>query len=164
LDEDFTAGLDAPRDDAMETEENDMGVTLAETAPVGEKLAKTPAPLEGSPVTAGNALREALRCGRQLRMDYGEDRRKIVVDTLDNIFSLLAYPEPAHSPVAYLLNEQKRKELVHNLNEEILVAQNKPRVPPLERTFTQIKVGIDELINQGSPTANFVQVEHDLLT
>ncbi|KAJ1953674.1 hypothetical protein IWQ62_005936 [Dispira parvispora] len=164
LDENFVAGFDAPSDDAMETEESATGLTLADTAPSGEKLAKAPASSEESAVTAGNALREALRCGRQLRMDYGEDRRKVVVDTLDNIFSLLAYPEPVHSPVAYLLDEQKRKELVHSLNEEILVAQNKPRVPPLERAFTQTKVGIDELINQGSPTANFVQVEHDLLT
>ncbi|KAJ1912703.1 hypothetical protein IWQ60_009546 [Tieghemiomyces parasiticus] len=118
---------------------------------------------QDSPRTAAQLLRRALRCGHRLQADYAQDPRPEVRETLVNIFSLLAYADPRTSPMAHLLDEDRRRDLVHVLNEEILVSQHKPRVPPLELTVAQSKAVLNELINQGNPAANLIQLDRDLL-
>ncbi|KAJ1992949.1 hypothetical protein H4R33_000825 [Dimargaris cristalligena] len=115
------------------------------------------------PRTPAQVLKEALRCGRRLQLDYGHDTRRQIHQTLVGVLSLLAYADPAHSPVATYLNESRRGQLAHTLNEEILVSQNKPRVPPLEVAIAQSQTVLDELLAQGSAPANLIQIERDLL-
>ncbi|KAJ1982649.1 hypothetical protein H4R35_000172 [Dimargaris xerosporica] len=157
LDLDAESGDDATH---VSLEQSGSGVVGMELESYPNSLANGAKP--PTTLTAADFLRRALRCGRRLQRDYtnnsGESMRKALVE----IFALLAYPDPAHSPVAYLLDESRRADLVHMLNEEILVSQNKPRIPPLEMAYAQSKVVLDELVKHGSAAANLIQINKDL--
>ncbi|RKP39421.1 concanavalin A-like lectin/glucanase domain-containing protein [Dimargaris cristalligena] len=152
------AGVDMLEDEGeldLDSESNGTNGLNGQSHPDGMDLA--------DPRTPAQVLKEALRCGRRLQLDYGHDTRRQIHQTLVGVLSLLAYADPAHSPVATYLNESRRGQLAHTLNEEILVSQNKPRVPPLEVAIAQSQTVLDELLAQGSAPANLIQIERDLL-
>ena len=69
-------------------------------------------------------LGNAMAYGQQLQRDYGNDERPEVQKALVETFSLIAYRDPFHSPVAHVLEEQRRDELVSQLNSAILGKDN----------------------------------------
>lgn len=63
---------------------------------------------------------EAIQYGQQLQADYPGDERKEYKKTLDNIFSLVAYPDPQASVHGHLLDSSGRVPVAEELNSAIL--------------------------------------------
>eukprot|EP01137_Pigoraptor_chileana_P034436 Opistho-2@26975 len=80
---------------------------------------------------------------------------------LEEAFSLLAYPDPSQSPMAYLLQPSQREPLATEINSAILELQGLPRQAPLEIIVRQAAVAVKELTRPpvGSGAAAFVSVE-----
>ncbi|RUP47724.1 CTLH/CRA C-terminal to lish motif domain-containing protein, partial [Jimgerdemannia flammicorona] len=108
-------------------------------------------------------MREAMMYGQQLQEDYRNDERPEVQKALVETFSLLAYSNPAQSPVAHLLDPAGREPVAEALNSAILVSQNRPANPALERIFRQSVLSNRELVSQGSGRAAFLNVYRDCL-
>ncbi|KAI7907388.1 uncharacterized protein BX663DRAFT_495737 [Cokeromyces recurvatus] len=68
-----------------------------------------------------NSLRLVMRYGQKLQEEYRHDTREKTRSSLVEIFSLLAYPDPYCSPVAYLMNISRRDSLATEVNAAILV-------------------------------------------
>jgi Ran-binding protein 9/10 len=66
-------------------------------------------------------LPDAIAYGRELRAEFGGDQNKEVEKTLDEVFSLVAYPDPWGQPeVAHLLDRSGRVAVAEELNSAIL--------------------------------------------
>lgn len=65
-------------------------------------------------------LREAVKYGQELRMDYPDDGRKEYKKTLDDIFSLVAYDDPKSSVHGHFLETSGRIPVAEELNSAIL--------------------------------------------
>ncbi|KAI8378184.1 concanavalin A-like lectin/glucanase domain-containing protein [Choanephora cucurbitarum] len=70
--------------------------------------------------TAAQQLRDIMQYGQTLRDEYKHDTRERTKASLVEIFSLLAYPDPYCSPVAYLMNASRRDALATEVNAAIL--------------------------------------------
>lgn len=62
-------------------------------------------------------LHDAIVYGRELQTDYPDDQYR---KTLDDIFSLVAYPDPRVSPHGHLLNPSGRAPVADELNSALL--------------------------------------------
>ncbi|KAK9360531.1 concanavalin A-like lectin/glucanase domain-containing protein [Lipomyces starkeyi] len=140
-------------DDEMQDVSNDDDTDMRDTeVPAKPKLA--------------DLLNESLRYGQKLHESY---RNKTfpssttdVQKALNDIFALMAYPDPINSPVAYLLAEEGRAPVAEDLNSAILVSQGKSSVAKLERLIQHTTMLMRELAEQGGQSA-FVNVRHDFL-
>lgn len=65
-------------------------------------------------------LTEAVQYGQQLRMDYPNDERGGDKKMLDDIFSLVAYPDPKRSVHGHYLDPSGRAAVAEELNSAIL--------------------------------------------
>lgn len=65
-------------------------------------------------------LTEAVQYGQQLRMDYPDDERGGDKKMLDDIFSLVAYPDPKRSVHGHYLDPAGRVIVAEELNSAIL--------------------------------------------
>ncbi|CAF0743277.1 unnamed protein product [Didymodactylos carnosus] len=74
--------------------------------------------------------RELYTLKQQLTTEYGENLAHDKI--LQDAFSLLAYSDPKHSPMGYLLDPSQREPVSTTLNSAILEAHNMPRHPALE--------------------------------
>jgi hypothetical protein len=108
-------------------------------------------------------LGTAMAYGQQLQQNYGRDERPEVQSTLVETFSLIAYRDPFHSPVAHVLDDQRRDELVNQLNSAILVSRNLPGMPRLEHMYKQTQVAIQELLLAGNGKAAMMDLRNDVL-
>ncbi|KAK9377180.1 concanavalin A-like lectin/glucanase domain-containing protein [Lipomyces chichibuensis] len=111
-------------------------------------------------------LNESLRYGQKLHESYRNKKfptsKTDVQKALNDIFALMAYPDPINSPVAYLLAEEGRAPVAEDLNSAILVSQGKSSVAKLERLIQHTTMLMRELAEQGGQSA-FVNVRHDFL-
>ncbi|CAO3660215.1 unnamed protein product [Umbelopsis ramanniana] len=108
-------------------------------------------------------LGTAMTYGQQLQQNYGRDERPEVQSTLVETFSLIAYRDPFHSPVAHVLEDQRRDELVNQLNSAILVSRNLPGMPRLEHMYKQTQVAIQELLFAGNGKAAMMDLRKNIL-
>jgi Ran-binding protein 9/10 len=108
-------------------------------------------------------LGTAMTYGQQLQHNYGRDERPEVQRTLVETFSLIAYRDPFQSPVAHVLEDQRRDELVNQLNSAILVSRNLPGMPRLEHMYKQTQVVIQELLFAGNGKAAMMDLRKDIL-
>ncbi|KAI8580251.1 hypothetical protein K450DRAFT_237574 [Umbelopsis ramanniana AG] len=108
-------------------------------------------------------LGTAMTYGQQLQQNYGRDERPEVQSTLVETFSLIAYRDPFQSPVAHVLDDQRRDELVNQLNSAILVSRNLPGMPRLEHMYKQTQVAIQELLFAGNGKAAMMDLCKDVL-
>lgn len=74
-------------------------------------------------------LHEAIAYGQQLQVDYPGVERKEYKQTLDNIFSLVAYHDPKSSVHGHLLDPAGRVSVAEELNSAIL-GEFDPHEPP----------------------------------
>ncbi|KAJ3335878.1 hypothetical protein HDU93_004191 [Gonapodya sp. JEL0774] len=147
-----------------------MGTTTAKrrvTPATGKSAASPIVPGKDSEVdkslVALSMLREAMRYGQQLQDEFKTDEREDVKETLIEIFSLVAYPDPYASPAGYLLDISEREAVANALNSAILAAQGRPTMPALEKLYRQSVVSVRELVRQGVGAASFVNVQKDVL-
>ncbi|CAM0138250.1 unnamed protein product [Umbelopsis sp. WA50703] len=108
-------------------------------------------------------LNNAMVYGQQLQKNYGRDERPEVQKALVETFSLIAYRDPFKSPVAHVLEDQRVDDLVNELNSAILVSQNRPAMPQLERMYKQSQTAIQELVLAGNGKASVIDVQKDAL-
>ncbi|KAF7723012.1 hypothetical protein EC973_002428 [Apophysomyces ossiformis] len=104
-------------------------------------------------------MKQVMKYGQQLQESYRKSDKPRVRERLAELFSLFAYPDPSTSPVAYLLDKSGRDTLATELNAAILVHQNHPEIPPLERVFRQYLVSRKELVLDGHGAASLVSAE-----
>jgi len=68
-----------------------------------------------------NLLKEIIKYGRDLKVEYGHNPRREVQRTLEETFGLVAWEDPMSAPeVAYLMRPQRRVEVGEELNSAIL--------------------------------------------
>ncbi|KAJ5698200.1 SPla/RYanodine receptor SPRY [Penicillium macrosclerotiorum] len=107
-------------------------------------------------------LTEAVQYGQQLRMDYPSDANGGDIKMLDDIFSLVAYPDPMRSVHGHYLDPAGRVAVAEELNSAILVSLGKSSSAALERLYRQTEVLVNEISEDGGAGA-FINVRNDIL-
>ncbi|KAJ5326176.1 SPla/RYanodine receptor SPRY [Penicillium brevicompactum] len=107
-------------------------------------------------------LTEAVQYGQQLRADYPNDENGGDKKLLDDIFSLVAYPDPKRSVHGHYLEEKGRVAVAEELNSAILVSLGKSSAAALERLYQQTEVLVNEISEDGGAGA-FINVRNDVL-
>lgn len=75
-------------------------------------------------------LTEAVQYGQQLRADYPSDENGGDKKLLDDIFSLVAYPDPKRSVHGHYLDPEGRVAVAEELNSAILGMFHRPSLSP----------------------------------
>jgi hypothetical protein len=111
----------------------------------------------------------------QTTIDFGASLQQEFVDLdsdpvkfrkqLEEIFSLLAYRNPYHSPISYLLNDVQRKSIASALNDAILATYFKSKIfhSSLDRISAQIQLLLKELATSANdPSVALVSFQTDV--
>ncbi|KAL5334836.1 hypothetical protein BJX70DRAFT_391080 [Aspergillus crustosus] len=98
-------------------------------------------------------LNEAVQYGQQLRIDYPNDENGGDKKMLDDIFSLVAYPDPKRSVHGHYLDPAGRVAVAEELNSAILVSLGKSSAAALERLYQQTEVLVNEISEEGGAGA-----------
>jgi hypothetical protein len=106
-------------------------------------------------------LTEAVQYGQQLRLDYPSDDNGGDKKLLDDIFSLVAYPDPKRSVHGHYLDPSGRVAVAEELNSAILVSLGKSSAAALERLYQQTEVLVNEISEDGGAGA-FINVRDDI--
>ncbi|KAL3469451.1 hypothetical protein BJX99DRAFT_252011 [Aspergillus californicus] len=144
FDEEMELDDQMPDRDGWETDGMDMEET---------ETASKPNPL----------LTEAVEYGQQLRIDYPNDENGGDKKILDDIFSLVAYPDPKRSVHGHYLDPAGRVAVAEELNSAILVSLGKSSAAALERLYQQTEVLVNEISEEGGAGA-FINVEEYIPT
>lgn len=134
-------------------------------------------------------LTEAVQYGQQLRADYPTDENGGDKKLLDDIFSLVAYPDPKRSVHGHYLDAEGRVAVAEELNSAILgmllglfilflclylhlqettltqhciVSLGKSSAAALERLYQQTEVLVNEISEDGGAGA-FINIRDDIL-
>ncbi|EEA18771.1 hypothetical protein TMatcc_010686 [Talaromyces marneffei ATCC 18224] len=108
-------------------------------------------------------LTEAVQYGQQLRMDYPSDEYGGDKQYLDDIFSLVAYPDPRSSVHGHHLDASGRVAVADDLNAAILVSLGKSSTAALETIYSQTEALVNELSEDGGAGA-FINIRSDFLS
>jgi hypothetical protein len=108
-------------------------------------------------------LTEAVQYGQQLRMDYPTDDQGGDKQYLEDIFSLMAYPDPRTSVHGHYLDASGRTAVADELNSAILVSLGKSSSAALETLYSQTEVLINEL-SEGGGVGAFINIQGDFLS
>jgi len=79
-----------------------------------------PPPPKASFMKQGDLLTGALAYGQELQHEFGSDPRPQVKKQLQDLFAIIAYPNPADSPIAPLLDPRARVQIAEEVNGAIL--------------------------------------------
>ncbi|KAL2018836.1 hypothetical protein VTK56DRAFT_325 [Thermocarpiscus australiensis] len=102
---------------------------------------------------------EALAYGMELRSEFAADPSRETSKHLDEIFSLIAYPNPLKvKEVAHLLDGSGRVAVAEELNSAILTSLGKSSRSALENVYAQTCVLLEDLRKDGGDGA-FVTVQ-----
>ncbi|KAI7973881.1 hypothetical protein EIK77_001292 [Talaromyces pinophilus] len=125
-------------------------------------------------------LTEAVQYGQQLRMDYPSDEYGGDKQYLEDIFSLVAYPDPRSSVHGHHLDASGRVAVADDLNATILgmpsplstilsdvvltstVSLGKSSTAALETLYSQTEVLVSELSEDGG-TGAFINLRSDFM-
>ncbi|KAJ2840914.1 hypothetical protein J3B02_006155 [Coemansia erecta] len=108
-------------------------------------------------------VRVLLEYGRQLQADYGMSLSAIVREGLVHTFSLLAYSNPAQSPVSGLLDPAAREPLASLVEMAIVASENAPRISALECICRQTGTILRELSGRRNGAASLMSLKHDFI-
>ncbi|KAJ1816396.1 hypothetical protein LPJ75_002037 [Coemansia sp. RSA 2598] len=108
-------------------------------------------------------VRVLLEYGRQLQADYGTSSSAIVREGLVHTFSLLAYANPAQSPVSGLLDPAAREPLASLVEMAIVASENAPRMSALECICRQTGTILRELSGHRNGAASLMSLKHDFI-
>ncbi|PYH90361.1 Ran-binding protein [Aspergillus ellipticus CBS 707.79] len=142
----------------------DQEMELDERLPEGEGWGTEGMDMEELESTArSNALlTEAVQYGQQMFVDYPPDDRNGYHQTLENIFSLVAYQDARQSVHGHYLDPAGRIAVAEELNSAILVSLGKSSSAALERLYQQTEVLVNEISEEGGAGA-FINVRNDFL-
>ncbi|KAI8633854.1 ran-binding protein [Xylariaceae sp. FL1651] len=100
----------------------------------------------------GALLKETIGYGQALQAEFKNDPRREVGKTLNDIFALLAYPNPLQvKEIAPLLDRKGRVAVAEELNSAILSSLGKSSRSALENLYGQTSVLLDYLREDGGP-------------
>ncbi|EEH48242.1 uncharacterized protein PADG_04326 [Paracoccidioides brasiliensis Pb18] len=154
---------DELHDDGMDVESANVynGTTHTNTRTITNSHANTTAP---PPATANyqDLLHEAILYGQELQADYPGDERREYKRALDDIFSLVAYPDPKSSVHGHLLEPSGRVAVAEELNSAILVSLGKSSSAALEKLYQQTEGLVNEISEDGGAGA-FINVRNDFV-
>ncbi|KAJ2004157.1 hypothetical protein H4R26_002672 [Coemansia thaxteri] len=108
-------------------------------------------------------VRVLLDYGRQLQADYGASPNPIIREGLVHAFSLLAYADPAQSPVAALLDPAACKPLARLVDMAVRAIENPPRMSPLESICRHAAALLAELSQRRNGAASLLSMPRDFL-
>ncbi|KAJ2620745.1 hypothetical protein GGI26_004733 [Coemansia sp. RSA 1358] len=108
-------------------------------------------------------VRVMLEYGRQLQADYGSSPNPIIREGLVHTFSLLAYADPAQSPIAALLDPGACEPLAHLVEMAIAASEKAPRTTSLESIAQQTGAVLNELSARRNGAASLISLESDFL-
>ncbi|KAF3058523.1 hypothetical protein GL218_05464 [Daldinia childiae] len=104
-------------------------------------------------------LVKAVQYGQSLQEDFRDDTRPETTKTLNEVFSLLAYPNPLEvKEVAPLLDRKGRVAVAEELNSAILSSLGKSSRSALENLYGQTSVLLDYLREDGGP-GSFITIQ-----
>ncbi|KIH88548.1 ran-binding protein [Sporothrix brasiliensis 5110] len=104
-------------------------------------------------------VQNAVRYGQYLQIEFNSDMRPKIQNALNEIFSLLAYPNPLKQPeVAHLLDQRGRVAVAEELNSAILLSTGKSSRSALENLHAQTNVLLEDLRQNGGP-GSFVTIQ-----
>ncbi|KAI1434285.1 ran-binding protein [Xylaria sp. CBS 124048] len=99
-------------------------------------------------------LKETIAYGQSLQAEFRDDPRAETEETLNDIFALLAYPNPLEvKAIAPLLDRRGRVTVAEELNSAILSSLGKSSRSALEELYGQTSVLLDILREDGGPGA-----------
>ncbi|KAI0451063.1 ran-binding protein [Xylaria acuta] len=123
----------------MDVDENGLSDTM-EDDPIEAQTEPTP------------LLKETIAYGQALQAEFKNDTRREVVKALNDIFALLAYPNPLQvKEIAPLLDRKGRVAVAEELNSAILSSLGKSSRSALENLYGQTSVLLDYLREDGGP-------------
>ncbi|GAB1313899.1 CTLH/CRA C-terminal to lish motif domain-containing protein [Madurella fahalii] len=138
--------------------EDDMDVYMTTSAIAGEEEED----YDDGGEEAGSVSKlsqDALTYGMELRAEFKSDARGETSKHLDEIFSLIAYPNPLKvKEVAHLLGGEGRVAVAEELNAAILTSLGKSSRAALENVYAQTCVLLEDLRKDGGDGA-FVTVQ-----
>ncbi|KAJ2729184.1 hypothetical protein IW152_005716 [Coemansia sp. BCRC 34962] len=112
---------------------------------------------------AEQLVRVLLEYGRQLQADYGASPNPIIREGLVHTFSLLAYADPAQSPIAALLDPAACEPLARLVDAAIVSTENAPRMSALECICRHTGALLAELSARRNGTASLLSIKRDFL-
>ncbi|KAI1176616.1 ran-binding protein [Nemania sp. FL0916] len=125
----------------MDVDDNDLSDTMEDDS-------------MDSPNEPGILLKETITYGQALQAEFKNDPRREVDQTLNEIFALLAYPDPLQvKEIAHLLDRKGRVTVAEELNSAILSSIGKSSRSALENVYGQTSVLLDYLRQDGGPGA-----------
>ncbi|KAI1657251.1 SPRY-domain-containing protein [Daldinia decipiens] len=112
-----------------------------------------------TPTDQEDWLVKAVQYGQSLQEDFRDDTRSETTKTLNEVFSLLAYPNPLEvKEVAPLLDRKGRVAVAEELNSAILSSLGKSSRSALENLYGQTSVLLDYLREDGGP-GSFITIQ-----
>ncbi|KAJ2860054.1 hypothetical protein GGH94_005747 [Coemansia aciculifera] len=112
---------------------------------------------------AEQLVRVLLEYGRQLQADYGASPNPIIREGLVHTFSLLAYADPAQSPIAALLDPAACEPLACLVDAAIVATENAPRMSALECICRHAGALLTELSARRNGAASLLSIKRDFL-
>ncbi|KAJ2251747.1 hypothetical protein GGI13_003675 [Coemansia sp. RSA 455] len=112
---------------------------------------------------AEQLVRVLLEYGRQLQADYGASPNPIIREGLVHTFSLLAYADPAQSPIAALLDPAACEPLARLVDAAIVATENSPRMSALECICRHTGALLAELSARRNGAASLLSIKRDFL-
>ncbi|KAI1806838.1 SPRY-domain-containing protein [Daldinia bambusicola] len=104
-------------------------------------------------------LVKAVQYGQSLQEEFKDDLKPEITKTLNEVFSLLAYPNPLEvKEVAPLLDRKGRVAVAEELNSAILSSVGKSSRSALENLYGQTSVLLDYLREDGGP-GSFITIQ-----
>lgn len=92
--------------------------------------------------------------GQELKREFSSDPRRETTMHLNEIFSLIAYPNPLKVPeVVHLMDGSGRVAVAEELNSAILTSLGKSSRSALENVYAQTSVLLEDLRKDGGPGA-----------
>ncbi|KKZ67732.1 hypothetical protein EMCG_06599 [[Emmonsia] crescens] len=149
-------------DQDLDDEENGMDVESAEYNDTTHKTTTKHPPPTTNIANYHDLLHEAILYGQELQADYPGDERREYKRALDDIFSLVAYPDPKSSVHGHLLEPSGRVPVAEELNSAILVSLGKSSSAALEKLYQQTEVLVNEISEDGGAGA-FINVRNDFV-
>ncbi|KAJ3300480.1 hypothetical protein HK104_000065 [Borealophlyctis nickersoniae] len=106
---------------------------------------------------------DVVKYGQELQAEFGMSENPDVRAALVETYSLLAYPDPFASPMAYLLDAAGRKPVADALNMAILESEGHRGISAVEKLVQHVCVIQDCLVNEGAGASGFVNLRTDCL-
>ena len=81
--------------------------------------------------------------------------------SLDDLYALVAYPNPFQSPLAHLFGDRYREQLASLIDQAILHAEGQDSQCSLVTLFQQLQVTLELLQQLGSPMVAFIDIKKE---